>query len=142
MFSELSILVSLHLVTAEISIYLPNVQLWASSVKFLDSHESLFYKNPSLIVNFGLRTPQYKLKWVQMAHVGVGASSKTNFPAHIIEIGSCSVHITPSSPPSTTSCPPASPSSSPSPPTSHPAPCLPPPSWHQVLQDAANPPIS
>ena len=33
-----------------------------------------------------------------MAHVGVGASSKTNFPAHIIEIGSRSVHKTPFSP--------------------------------------------
>ena len=76
MFSELSILVSLHLVTAEISIYLPNVQLWASSVKFLDSHESLFDKNPSLIVNLGFRTPQYEFKWVQMDHVEVGASSK------------------------------------------------------------------
>ena len=125
-----------------------------------DIHESLFNKSPSLIVILGLRSPQYEFKWVQMAHVGVGASSNTSFPAHIIEIGSCSVHKTPSSP------------LLPLPALLHPHPPLhfhqlltqPPASllhpekemcfsdffsgcqeeltWHQVLQDAANPPTS
>ena len=42
--------------------YLPNDQLWASSVKFLDGHESLFDKNPSLIVNLGLRKTPVRIQ--------------------------------------------------------------------------------
>ena len=129
MFRELPILVSLHLVTAVISMYLPNVQLWASSVKFLDGHESLFDKNPSLIVNLGLRKTPVRIQMgTNGPRWGWGfIKNKLSGPHYRDWITQCAQN--PFFSPSTTFCPPASPSSSPSPPTSHPTPCLPPPSY-------------
>ena len=143
--------------TAVVSMYLPNDQLWASSVKFLDGHESLFDKNPSLIVNLGLRKTPVRIQMgTNGPRWGWGfIKNKLSGPHYRDRIMQCAqypfYHFLPSCIPILLSI---STNFSPSP--------LPPSSilkkrcvslilysgcqeeltWHQVLQDAANPPIS